>query len=112
MSGRDTGLRLLRAGIGAVAAFLAFAGGWLLWAALANPDVRLKRPRWADAGFDHSYWLPVLAVTLGGAVLVGVVLWTAYRRLESGEDLYEDRFGRGLRRRSERFVDDSDRTSP
>lgn len=106
MSAQDTGLRLLRVAIGIVVAFLTVAGGWLLWAAATNPDVRLKRPRWIEAGFEHSYWLPVLVVTLGGAVLVGVVLWTAYRRLRSGEDLYRARFGRGLRRRGERHVED------
>lgn len=100
----ETGLRLLRTALGAVAAFLAFAGGWLLWAAATNPDVRLKRPRWVDAGFDHSYWVPVLVVTLGGALLVGAVLWTAYRRLRAGEDLYENRLGRGVRRRGERHL--------
>ena len=105
MNSGSTGLRVLRLGIGAVVAFLTVAGGWLLWAAAANPDVRLKRPRWAESGFDHSYWLPVLLVTVGGAALVGVVLWTAYRRLRSGEDLYGARFGQGLRRRGERHLD-------
>ena len=101
------GRRLVRAGIGAVVAFLAFVGGYLVWAAVANPDVRLK-PQWLPEGqsFDHSYWIPVLVVTLGGAVLVGVVLWKAYRRMQSGEDLYEQRLGRGLRRRSERHLDE------
>ena len=106
MSTSGTGLRLLRAALGVVVAFLLFAGGWLAWAAATNPDVRLKQPRWVEAGFDHSYWLPVLVVTLGGAVLVGAVLWTAYRRLQSGDDLYEQRIGRGLRRRGERHLDD------
>lgn len=106
MSTQATGLRLLRAALGVIVAFVVLAGGWLVWAALANPDVRLKRPRWVEAGFDHSYWIPVLAVTIGGAVLVGTVLWTAYRRLRDGEDLYDGRFGRGLRRRGERHVED------
>ena len=106
MSGRSTGLRLLRLGIGAVVGFLLAAGGYLTWAALANPDVRLKRPGWVDGAFDHSYWTPVLLVTLGGAVLVGLVLWAAYRRMRAGEDLYDRRSGRGLRRRGERFVSD------
>ncbi len=106
MSERDPGLRLLRLGLGIVLAFLASAGAWLLWAAVTNPDVRLKRPTWVDAGFSHSYWLPVLLVTLGGAALVGLVLWTAYRRVRAGENLYEERFGRGLRRRGERYVDE------
>ncbi|MEM1115721.1 MAG: hypothetical protein AAF845_03360 [Bacteroidota bacterium] len=101
-----TGLRLLRIALGIVVAFLLFAGGWLAWAAYANPDVRLKRPRWVEAGFDHSYWLPVTVVTLGGAVLVGSVLWKAYRRMKAGEDLYENRLGRGLRRRGERHLEE------
>ena len=105
MSGARTGLRLLRAGLGVIVAFVVFAGGWLVWAAATNPDVRLKQPRWVEDGFDHSFWLPVLVVTLGGALLVGAVLWTAYRRLRAGEDLYEGRMGRGLRRRGERHLD-------
>ena len=106
MSEARTGLQLLRLALGVVGAFLAFAGGWLLWAAVSNPDVRLRRPRWVEAGFDHSYWIPVLVVTLGGAVLVGAVLWKAYRRLRAGEDLYEKRLGKGLRRRGERHIGD------
>lgn len=105
MSQHDLGLRMVRAALVSVGVFIAAAGGWLAWSALTNPDVRLKRPRWVEAGFDHSYWIPVLVVTVGGAVLVGTVLWTAYRRLQSGEDLYEGRFGRGLRRRGERHID-------
>ena len=84
MSSAPLGLRLVRLAIGAVVAFLVAAGGYLTWAALANPDVRLKQPRWFEGAFDHSYWIPVLVVTLGGAVLVGLVLWTAYRRLQAG----------------------------
>ena len=106
MSSAATGLKLLRAGIGVVVAFVVSVGGYLVWAALANPDVRLKKPTWVEGAFDHSYWLPVLLVTLGGAVLVGVVLWTAYRRVRAGEDLYEGRLGRGLRRRGERHLGD------
>ena len=107
MSRSDLGLRLVRLAIGGVVGFLLAAGGYLAWAAWANPDVRLKRPRWVDGAFDHSYWIPVLVVTLGGAALVGLVLWSAYKRLRAGEDLYEERIGRGLRRRGERFMDDA-----
>ncbi|WP_412063306.1 hypothetical protein [Rubrivirga sp. IMCC45206] len=106
MSHARLGLRLVRLAIGAVVAFLVAAGGYLVWAAFANPDVRLKKPRWVEGAFDHSYWGPVLIVTLGGAALVGLVLWTAYRRLRDGEDLYEGRMGRGVRRRGERHVDE------
>ena len=105
MSTTRQGLRLVRLGIAVVVGFLLSAGGYLVWAALANPDVRLKQPRWVEGGFDHSYWTPVLLVTLGGAVLVGLVLWAAYRRLRAGEDLYEGRIGRGQRRRGERHLD-------
>lgn len=106
MNQSSIGLRLIKLAIGAVVAFLVAAGGYLAWAALANPDVRLKQPRWVEGAFDHSYWIPVLVVTLGGAVLVGMVLWTAYRRLQSGEDLYAGRSGRGVRRRGERHLGD------
>ncbi len=93
MSSAALGLRLVRWAIGAVVAFLVAAGGYLVWAALANPDVRLKQPKWVEGAFDHSYWIPVLVVTLGGAVLVGVVLW---RRLPAAPR------GRGPVRRAER----------
>jgi H+/Cl- antiporter ClcA len=106
VSTSGTGLRLLRLGLGVIVGFLVAAGAYLAWAAWANPDVRLKQPRWVEGAFDHSYWIPVLVVTLGGAVLVALVLWKAYRRIRAGEDLYEGRLGRGLRRRGERFVDD------
>ena len=106
MSQTETGIRLLRAGLWTVGGFIAFVGGYLVWAAVANPDVRLKKPRWVEGAFDHSYWLPVLVVTIGGAVLVGCVLWAAYRRMARGEDLYAGRIGRGVRRRGERFVDE------
>ena len=106
MSTSGTGLRLLRLGLGVIVGFLVAAGAYLGWAAWANPDVRLRQPRWVEGAFDHSYWIPVLAVTLGGAVLVALVLWKAYQRLRAGEDLYEERLGRGVRRRGERFVDD------
>ena len=109
------GRRLLRSGLGAVAVFVAAVGGWLVWAAATNPDVTLKKPRWVAGAFEHSFWLPVLVVTVGGALLVGIVLWTALRRLRAGEDLYAQRMGRGLRRRGERNIgaapagDDADR---
>ena len=99
------GRRLLRAALWAVAAFVAAVGGWLAFAAATNPDVTLKRPRWVDGAFEHSFWLPVLLVTVGGALLVGIVMWTALRRLRAGEDLYAQRTGRGLRRRGERRRD-------
>lgn len=105
MSSRGPGLRLLRAGLSIIAAFLAFVGGYLVWAAWAHPEVRLRRPRWVEGAFDHSYWLPVLVVTIGGAVLVALVLVAAYRRMLRGDDLYEGRIGRGVRRRGERYLD-------
>ena len=95
------GARLLRAGLAAVAAFVLGFGGWLVWAAAQNPDVRLKKPRWVEGAFDHSFWIPVLLVTLAGAALVAAILWTALRRLRAGEDLYAQRTGRGVRRRGE-----------
>ncbi len=98
---------MLRAGLGIVAAFVAVVGGWLVWAAATNPDVRLKRPKWVAGAFDHTFWIPVLVVTVGGAALVGVVLWTALRRLRAGEDLYAQRTGQGLRRRGERHLSDA-----
>ncbi|MEM0963000.1 MAG: hypothetical protein AAGK21_10755 [Bacteroidota bacterium] len=102
---KDLGSRLLRIGLWIVGGFLAFVGGYLVWAAVTNPDVRLKQPSWVEGTFDHSFWLPVLLVTIGGALLVGWVLWIAYRRMQRGEDLYENRLGQGLRRRQEKHLD-------
>lgn len=101
------GASLLRTALVGLGVFVAAVGGWLVWAAVANPDVRLKRPKWVEGAFDHAFWLPVLVVTLGGALLVGAVLWTALRRLRAGEDLYAQRTGRGLRRRGERHLGDA-----
>ena len=98
------GRRMLRGGLAAVAAFVVAVGGWMVWAAATNPDVTLKRPKWVDGAFEHSFWIPVLVVTLGGAFLVGAILWTALRRLRAGEDLYAQRTGRGMRRRRERHL--------
>ena len=100
------GRALLVSALVAIGVFVAAVGGWLAWAALVNPDVRLKRPSWVGGAFDHSFWIPVTVVTLGGALLVGAILWTALKRLRAGEDLYAQRLGRGLRRRGERHLED------
>ena len=102
---RQRGLALLRVGLGIVVAFIVGGGGWILWKAIENPDVRLKKPSWVEGAFDHSYWSPLLLGVFGGAALVGVVLWTAYKRLRAGEDLFAQRTGRGVRRRGERHSD-------
>ena len=99
------GLALLRAGLAVVVAFIVGGGGWIVWKAVQNPDVRLKQPSWFEGTFDHSYWLPLTLGVLGGAALVGAVLWTAYRRLQRGEDLFANRTGQGVRRRGERHSD-------
>lgn len=105
---RRFGMRMVKAGLVAVGAFVAGAGLWLIFQALSNPDVRLKRPRWIEnsAAFDHSFWWPVIIGVVGGAALVALVLWTAYRRLRSGEDLYAQRHGKGVRRRGEAHLGD------
>ena len=107
LGGPPQGAGLLRAGLAVVAAFVVVVGGWITWAALANPDVRLKRPRWLDAerAFDGSYWTPLWLTAVVGALLVGWVFWRAARRVRAGEDLFEQRMGRGLRRRGERYSD-------
>ena len=102
---RQRGLALLRAGLAIVVAFIVGGGGWILWKAVQNPDVRLKKPSWVDGTFDHSYWSPLLLGVFGGAALVGLVLWTAYKRLRDGEDLFAQRTGQGVRRRGERHSD-------
>lgn len=105
---RRVGLRWLRAGLVALGAFLVGAGGWIAWQALRHPDVRLRRPRSADAAFDHSFWSPLLWTVVVGSVAVGWVLWVALRRLRAGEDLYAARTGRGVRRAGERALPPDD----
>lgn len=107
-----TGLRLVRTGIGIVVGFAVFATTWLAWQAYKNPDVRLKRPRWVEGAFDHSFWMPVIVGVLFGAFLVVVVLGTALRRMRAGEDLFAQRHGRGQRRRGERVSDAGDSRAP
>lgn len=99
-----TGLLLLRAGLVAIGAFLAGAGGWIAVQAVRNPDVRTRRPRslGADVSFDHAFWSPLLWTVVLGSLAVAAVLWAAHRRLRRGDDLFAQRYGRGLRRRGER----------
>ena len=106
---RRQGLGMLRWALGGLAAFLVGASGWILWRAYENPDVRLK-PQWVPEGeaFDHSFWSPLLATVVVGSLLVGWILWRAFRRLRAGEDLYAGRFGRGVRRRGEEHLGDGD----
>lgn len=105
-SGAAYGLRLVRAALGLVGAFIVVVGTWMVVQAARNPDVRARRPRWLDPAtpFDWSFWIPVIVCVVGGAFLVGAVFWRAYRRMQAGEDLYAARSGRGLRRRGERYV--------
>ena len=107
---RNQGLGMLRWALGGLAVFLVTASGWTLVRAIQNPDVRLK-PQWVAEGrtFDHSFWSPLLFTVVIGSLLVGWVLWRAYQRLQSGEDLYAERFGKGLRRNRESHLTDGDR---
>ncbi|CAN5467080.1 hypothetical protein BH23BAC4_BH23BAC4_13600 [soil metagenome] len=80
---------------------------WLARTASLNPDIQTKRPGWleATAGFQVSFWVP-LALTVGvGALLVCFVYARALQRLAKGEDLYANRYGRGLRRRGEDHIE-------
>lgn len=87
---RRRGLRLLRAALVTVVVLAAGLLAWTVDTARKNPDVRLRRPGWLDAGtgFDFSFWTPLLLTLGGGAGLVFYVFWRAYRRLRAGEDLY------------------------
>lgn len=103
---RRTGRRLLIFGGTLVFGIAIGLTIWITDKALANPDVRLERPGWLDAAlaFDASFWAPLLVTVVGGAGLVLYVFWRAYRRLRAGEDLYDARLGRGLRRRGEQHL--------
>ena len=81
---------------------------WVWYAALGNPDVRLERPSWLaeDRTFDFSFWTPLEVTVLVGGALAGIIFWTAWKRIRSGEDLYANRMGKGVRRRGERFIED------
>ena len=94
--------------LGGLAAFLAGSVAWIGWRAATNPDVRLK-PQWLAEGqeLDGSFWSPLLLTVVLGSLAVAWVLWRAYRRIQSGEDLYAGRFGAGVRRRGERHVDEA-----
>ena len=103
---RTQGRSMLRWALGGLTTFLASATVYIGWQAVTNPDVRLK-PQWVPEGqtFDHAFWSPLLVTVVGGGAIVGLVLWKAYKRIAAGEDLYADRFGRGVRRRGERAVE-------
>ncbi len=100
---------MLKWSLGGLVLFLVTASGWTLIRALQNPDVRLK-PQWVADGreFDHSFWSPMLLTIVIGSGLVGWILWRAFQRLSAGEDLYADRFGKGLRRNREAHLTHGD----
>lgn len=84
--------RLLRWAVGLVLAFTAAGTIWLVSAALLNPDVRLRRPRWVEGAFDLSFWVPLTLTFTLGALAVALVLWTALRRMRAGEDIHANSF--------------------
>jgi hypothetical protein len=101
------GLQMLR-WAAAVLAVMAFGiAVWVGYAAFTNPDVRLERPSWLgeNEAFDFSFWTPLEVTVLVGGALAGFIFWTAWRRIKSGEDLYANRMGKGVRRRNERFIE-------
>ena len=105
---RRSGLRWLRAALLFFGSVTAGLVAWTVAKALAHPEVRTKRPGWLEetAGFDVSFWIPlVLTLAIGGS-LVMLVFMRAYRRMRAGEDLYQERFGRGLRRHGERHLEE------
>jgi len=100
---------MLRWSFGGLAVFLVASGGWTLMRAIQNPDVRLK-PQWVPEGqaFDHSFWSPMFLTIVIGTGIVAWILWRAFQRIKAGEDLYENRFGKGLRRHGEAHLRDGD----
>ncbi|NNF57400.1 MAG: hypothetical protein HKN04_04090 [Rhodothermaceae bacterium] len=107
---RPYGLRLLRAAALLVIGLALAATTWTVVKAIQNPDVRARRPRWLDASdaFDASFWLPLVMTLVIGFGLVLLVFARALRRLRSGEDLYANRFGRGIRRRGEQHLSEDE----
>lgn len=107
------GRRLLTGALLLVGSLLLAMATWTVVKALQHPDVRTRRPRWLDqaVGFDVSFWIPLLLTVVVGGGLVAYVLVRALRRLQAGEDLYATRFGRGVRRRGERRLQDDDADS-
>lgn len=101
---------MLRWSLGGLAVAVLAGTVWIAWKAAANPDVRARRPRWLpeDWGFDAAFWTPLLFTVVVGGGIAGWILWRAYRRIAAGEDLYAERFGRGVRRRGERVVSPDD----
>lgn len=94
--------------MGGLGAFFLGGTGWILWKAIENPDVRAKRPGWVPSEIGTAaYWTPLLLTMVIGSGLVALVLWTAYRRLKHGEDLYSNRYGKGQRRRGEKHLGES-----
>ncbi len=102
-----SGRRLLTVALGLFGGLVVGIAGWTAAQALRNPDVRTRRPRWLDeaAGYDVSFWLPLLVTVVVGGGLVVYVLARALRRIRAGEDLYARRVGRGVRRRGERHLE-------
>lgn len=103
---RAQGATMLRWSLVGLLVSVLAGAAWIAWKAATNPDVRLERPKSLapDQPFDFSFWSPLLVTVVVGGALVGWILWRAYRRIAAGEDLYEQRFGRGVRRRGEQVV--------
>lgn len=107
---RTRGLRLIRQAAWTLVGLAVAATTWTVVQAIRNPDVRARRPRWLDpsVGFDASFWIPLAVTLVVGFGLVLAVLVRALRRLRAGEDLYANRFGRGIRRRGEEHLADNE----
>ncbi|MEM6327320.1 MAG: hypothetical protein AAF791_09400 [Bacteroidota bacterium] len=103
---RSQGRSMLWWSLAGLTASVLAGTAWIAWKAATNPDVRLK-PQWLpddQTVFDHSFWSPLLVTVVVGGGIVGWILWRAYRRIAAGENLYEERLGRGVRRRGERVI--------
>lgn len=98
------GRKLLVGALAGLFLWLLASGGWIVWKAIENPEVQAKRPSWLapTEAFDASFWTPLLLTVAIGSAVVGWIFWRAYKRLRNGEDVYENRYGRGQRRRGER----------
>ena len=108
LSIHSSGRRWLLRSLWGVVGFVIVTCGWVVVEALRNPDVRSRRPAWLDqhVAFDVAFWTPLLLTVLVGGGVVGFILWRAFRRMQSGTDLFAQRYGQGVRRRGESHLEE------
>ncbi len=85
-------IALLRAAFVAVVGFALLTAGWLAFQAVQHPGTHARQ--FGKYGEAVPLWLPLILFVLFGLAAVAYVFFRAARRLQAGDDLYENRVRR------------------